>query len=341
MLTWLKPKTGNAQVQDLWAVEVKGGAPYVLVDADQLSSASKALSEAEKARRERMRVSARGVVAYDWDASSKSILVPLDGDIYRVDLASRKITQITDTPDDEVDAKLSPTGRHLTYVRKNTLYVKELESGSEVALTPNGDGAVSYGVAEFIAQEELGRYTGYWWSPDSTRIAYARVDESQVDIVPRIEIGGSEFRLIEQRYPKAGTKNAVVELYVKALSGEAVKVDLGSNSDIYLARVNWSVDGKTLYVQRLSRDQQRLDLLKVDPATGAASVLLSEVSDSWIDLNNDFKPLKDGRFLWVSEADGNNHIYLYGADGKLIQQVTRGDWPVDYIAAVNEATGDI
>ncbi|GGZ37606.1 S9 family peptidase [Asticcacaulis endophyticus] len=341
ILTWLKPKASNAQVQDLWAVPVRAGTPYVIVDADQLSSASKVLSEAEKARRERMRVSARGVVAYDWDGSSKSILVPLDGDIYRVDRASRKITQVTDTPDDEVDAKLSPSGKHLSYVRANTLYVKDMASGAETAMTPKGDGTLSYGVAEFIAQEELGRYTGYWWSPDSARIAYAKVDESQVDIVPRIEIGGSAFKLIEQRYPKAGTKNAVVELYVKTLNGEAIKVDLGDDSDIYLARVNWAADGKTLYVQRLSRTQQQLDLLKVDPATGAASVFLSETSDSWIDLNNDFKPLKDGRFLWSSEADGNNHIYLYGADGKLIHQVTKGDWPVDHIASVNEAMGDV
>lgn len=133
----------------------------------------------------------------------------------------------------------------------------------------------------------------------------------------------------------------MVELFVKSLNGEAVKVDLGQNSDIYLARVNWSADGKALYVQRLSRNQQRLDLLKADPLTGASSVLLSETSDSWIDLNNDFKPLKDGLFIWVSETDGNNHIYLYGADGKLIHQVTKGDWPVDHIAAVNEATGDL
>lgn len=132
--------------------------------------------------------------------------MPLDGDIYRVDRNSRKITQVTDTPDDEVDAKLSPSGTHLSYVRDNTLYVKDMASGNETAVTPDGVGVVAYGVAEFIAQEELGRYTGYWWSPDSTRIAYAKVDESQVDIVPRIEIGGSEFKLIEQRYPKAGTK---------------------------------------------------------------------------------------------------------------------------------------
>jgi dipeptidyl-peptidase-4 len=194
LLTFLKPKLTNATVQDLWAVDVKGGEPYVLVDADTLSSEGKELSEAEKARRERMRVSARGVVAYDWDPSSKTLLVPLDGDIYLVDRATKKISRATETPGDEVDAKLNPKGGQVAYVRDQTLYVRDLDTGSERAITPRGEGVISYGVAEFIAQEELNRYTGYWWSPDGTKIVYAKVDESPVDIVERFEISGTGTR---------------------------------------------------------------------------------------------------------------------------------------------------
>ena len=342
LLTFLKPKTDNHDIQDLWAVPVKGGEPYVLVDANSLSSSDKALSEAEKSRRERMRVSARGVVDYGWSDNSQSILVPLDGDVYLVDRTTKAIKRITDTPGDEVDAKLSPSGDAVAYVRDQTLYLQDIKSGSETQLSPKGADTVSYATAEFIAQEEMDRYTGYWWNPKGGQIAYEKFDESNVPIAERVEIGGEGVNIVHQRYPFAGKANAVVELYVKSLAGgDPVKVDLGANPDIYLARVNWSPDGKTLYVQRLSRDQKTLDLLQVDPATGASKVLLSETSDTWVELNLDFKLLSDGSFIWSSERDGNKHFYYYGADGKLIRQVTHGDWPVDALKDVNEKTGEL
>ncbi|MDV6329208.1 S9 family peptidase [Asticcacaulis sp. 201] len=342
LLTWLKPKASNAQVQDLWAVPVKGGEPFLLVDADSLSSQNKELSEAEKSRRERMRVSARGVVAYEWSENSQSILLPLDGDIYLVDRATKKISRLTETPGDEVDAKLSPKGGAVAFVRDQTLYLKDLKSGIETQLTPKGEGTTTYATAEFIAEEELARHTGYWWSPLATQIVYQKTDESGVAVAQRVEIGGEGVKIVDQRYPFAGKPNAIVELYVKTIGQETpVKVDLGSNPDFYLARVNWAKDGKTFYVQRLSRDQHRLDLLQVDPATGATKTILSETSDSWVELHDDFKLLSDGSFIWSSERDGNNHFYYYGPDGKLVRQVTHGDWPVDKLADINEKTGEL
>ncbi len=297
LLTFLKPKTNNTRVQDLWAVPVKGGEPYLLVDADSLSSPDKALSEAEKSRRERMRVSARGVVAYDWSENSQSILVPLDGDIYMVDRATKAIKRITNTPGDEVDAKLSPSGDAVSFVRDQTLYMRDLKTGTETQLSPTGADTLSYATAEFIAQEELNRYTGYWWSPTAKQIAYEKFDESGVKIAERVEIGGEGVNIVHQRYPFTGTPNAVVDLYIKTLGGGDIKVDLGDNADVYLARVNWAKDGKTLYVQRLSRDQHTLDLLAVESLTGKSKVILSEKSDSWVELNNDFRLLSDGSFI--------------------------------------------
>ena len=341
LLTYLQPKKTNAQIQDLWAVPVKGGDPFILIDADSLSDSSKALSEAEKSRRERMRVSARGVVDYGWSEDSKSILVPLDGDVYMIDRATKAIKRLTATPGDEVDAKLSPDNTSVSYVRDQTLYVRDLKTDAETQVTPKGEGTITYATAEFIAQEELDRHSGYWWSPTAKQIAYQKTDESGVKIAERVEIGGEGVNIDQQRYPFAGTPNAVVELYVKTLGGADIKVDLGSNPDFYLARVNWSADGKTLYVQRLSRDQKTLDLLAVDPNTGKSQVTLSETSDSWVELNDDFRLLKAGGFLWASERDGNKHIYLYDASGRLVRQVTHGDWPVDHVADVNEKTGDV
>jgi len=156
--------------------------------------------------------------------------------------------------------------------------------------------------------------------------------------------------VVNQRYPRAGRPNAVVELYVSGLGGgPRTKVDLGADTDIYLARVNWSADGKTLYVQREGRDQQRLDLLAVDPATGAAKVILTEQQKPWVDLNDDFTPLKDGDFIWGSQRTGYQHLYLYKADGTLVRAITQGDWPIassagagrhpSAIAGVDQARG--
>ena len=342
LLTFLKPKADNGQVQDLWAVPVKGGDPFMLIDSTSLTTPGKVLSEAEKSRRERMRISARGIVGYDWSENSQSILVPVDGDIFLYDRATKAVKRVTDTPGGVVDARLSPRGDAISYVRDGALVLQDLKTGQATPLTPKGEGAISYATAEFVAQEEQFRFVGYWWSPSGTQIAYQKTDETNVKIAQRAEIGGEGITIAQQRYPFAGTPNAVVELYIKTLGNDTpVKVDLGSNPDIYLGRVNWSKDGKTLYVQRLSRDQHTLDLLKVDPATGKSSVLLSDTSNTWVLLTNDFRLLADGSFLWSSESDGNRHLYYYGADGKLIRQVTHGDWPVDHLADINEKTGEV
>jgi dipeptidyl-peptidase-4 len=340
LVTYLKSRPEDQNAQDLWAAPVKGGEPFRLIDSKALEPEQKALSEAEKARRERQRITQHGVVEYAWDDQGRFILVPLDGDLWLAERASGKVRRLTNTPGDEIDAKVSPKGQFVSYVRDQNLYVMDLASGRERALTTDGKGTLSWAVAEFVSQEEMGRFSGYWWSPDERKIALTRVDESGVDVIPRIDIGPEGAKVIDQRYPRAGRPNAVVELFVEDVAtGARVKVDLGANADIYLARVNWSKDGKTLYVQRQTRDQKRLDLLAVDPATGAAKVVLTETSPFWVELNDDFKPLQSGQFLWASERSGNNHLYLYEADGRLVRQVTQGDWPVDKVEGVDEARG--
>ena len=338
-VTYLKAKPDAANVQDLWAADVKGGEPYRLIDSAALSSGNKELSEAEKARRERARVAAtRGIVEYSWDKQGRFILAPLDGDIYLAAVADGKVTRLTETPGDEVDAKVSPKGGYVSYVRDQNLYIKPATGGTETALTTEGKDALSFGTAEFIAQEELDRFTGYWWSPDEARIVYTRVDESGVDIVPRADIGPSGATIVNQRYPRAGRPNAVVELFVRDLaSGKVAALDLGANKDIYLARVDWSADGKTVYVQRLTRDQKTLDLIAFDAATGKGRTILTQTDPHYIEVADDFQPLKDGSFLWSSEQDGNRHLYRYAADGKLIAQITKGDWPVSALEGVDEA----
>ncbi len=214
-VTYLKAKPDAANIQDLWAINVAGGEPYRLIDANALSSATKELSEAEKARRERARVAAvRGVIDYSWDKQGRFILVPLDGDLYLVTVADGKVSRLTNTPSDEIDAKVSPQGNFVSYVRDQNLFIRPIAGGAEIAVTSEGKDTLSFGVAEFIAQEEMSRFTGYWWSPDESRIAFARVDESPVDIIPRADIGPTGTTVVQQRDPRAGRPNAIVDLFV-------------------------------------------------------------------------------------------------------------------------------
>ncbi len=342
LVAFLRSREDNVDVQDLWAAPTGEGEPYKLIDARALVPDAGELSEAEKARRERMRISARGVVEYAWDQQGRYILAPLEGDIFLASRADGKVRRLTETPADEIDAKVSPKGNYVSWVRDQNLVIYDLATGKETPITDDGAGLITWATAEFIAQEEMDRDTGYWWSPDERYIALTRVDESPVDVVPRFEITGGGATMVEQRYPRAGRPNALVELYVRDLqSGARVKVDLGANTDIYLARVDWSHDGKTLYVQRQSRDQKTLDLLSVDPATGAARVILSQKAQAWVDLNDDFHVLPDGRFIWSNEDSGWRHLYLYDRNGRRIRAITQGDYPVKHLDGVNEQTGEV
>jgi len=338
-VTYIKTRADDLTITDLWIADVAGGAPRLLLDGKQLAPAERELSEAEKTRRERAGVATRGVVDYDWDDQGKLILAPVEGDVWVYDVAAKQARQLTKTAGDEIDAKISPKGGFVSYVRDDNLYVTPTAGGGERALTEGGTELKSWGTAEFIAQEEMDRHTGYWWSPDDKAVALAFVDQTGIDIVDRPEVNATGARVVPQRYPRPGRPNAKVDLYVQPLDGGArIKVDLGADADIYVGRVDWSKDGKTLYVQRESRDQRRLDLLAVDPKTGQGKVILTETSPHWVDLTDDFRPLKDGTFLWSSETSGFRHLYLHGADGKVIRQVTHGDWPVEQIEGLDEAS---
>jgi len=336
-VTFLKAKSDDQRLTDLWIAPTDGAAPHLIIDGRALTPKGAMLSEDEKSRRERQGVQTRGVVDYSWDEAGKQILVPVEGDLWLYERADGRLIKLTDKPADDTDAKISPLGNFVSYVRGDNLYIMPTKGGAERALTSGGDDLQAWGVAEFIAQEEMARETGYWWSPDDTRIALTHVDVRGVDVVPRLDIGPEGASVVNERYPRAGRPNARVDLYVEDVaSGARVKVDLGSNPDFYLARVDWSKDSRTLYVQRQTRDQRRLDLLAVDPATGAARVLVSQTSAHWVELSKDLHPLKDGTFLWSSETSGYRHLYLYAADGTLIRQVTRGAWPVAELLGVDE-----
>jgi len=339
LLTSLKPRADEKDRLDLWALDTRTGAERMLVDSRKVGTGAE-LSEAEKMQRERARVGgSKGIIGYDWAPDGKSILVPLDGDLYLATLDG-KATRLTSMAGAKLNPVVSPKGGFVSFVHDQNLVVQPLPGGEPRRVTTSGAGTVHWGEAEFVAQEEMHRSTGYWWSPDDARIAVERFDEAPVGVVTRAAIGADGTKVYDQRYPAAGTPNALVELHVMNADGSgAVKVDLGSDPDIYLARVNWTPDGKTLLVQRQSRDQKTLDMLKVDPATGKSSVLFTEKSGerSWVNLSDAYRLMKDGSLIWRSERDGYGHLYRF-ARGKWTQ-LTKGPWVVSGLAGADEAKG--
>jgi dipeptidyl-peptidase-4 len=338
LVTLLRNRPEERERYDLWAIDTATGASRMIVDSKKLGSGA-ALSEAEKMQRERARIgSLTGIVSYEWAPDGRHILVPLEGDLYLADL-SGGVRRLTNTPDSELDATVSETGRFVSYVKDQNLHVVNL-SGGDRAVTTDGGGPISWGVAEFIAQEEMGRFRGHWWAPNDARIAVARVDESKVEVATRASIGAEKTTTFEQRYPRAGTANAVVDLYLMNPDGSGrEKADLGANPDVYLARVNWLPDGSALLVQRQSRDQKRLDLLRVDAATGKSTLLFTERSPTWINLHNDLRVLSDGSLIWASERSGFQHLYRWNK-GRFTQ-LTSGSWVTEGIVGIDEQAGKL
>ncbi len=339
LLTSLRARVDEKERFDLWALDTKTGKERMLVDSKKIGSGAE-LSEAEKMQRERARIGgSKGIVAYDWAPDGKSILVPLDGDLFLATLDG-KVSRLTETKDGELNPTISPAGGYVSFVRDQNLFVQPLTGGAARALTTSGAGTVHWGEAEFVAQEEMDRRTGYWWAPGDTMLAVEKFDDAPVGVVTRAAIGAEGTKVYDQRYPAAGTPNSLVELYVMKPDGSAqVKVDLGRDTDFYLARVDWTPDGSALLVQRQSRDQATLDMLKVDPTTGKATVMFTEKAGakSWINLTDAYRVMKDGSLIWASERSGYRHLYRF-AKGKWTQ-LTSGPWVVEYLAGVDEAKG--
>lgn len=340
-VTYLKGKADDANRLDLWQYHIKDGKHSLLVDADSLISGAETLSDEEKARRERMRLFASGIISYSWSKNSDALLFPLNGDLYYYQLSSKTAKKLTDTSEFETDATISPTGRYVAFIRNQNLFVLEIASGKETQLTFDGGGDIKNGMAEFVAQEEMGRMTGYWWAPDDSKIAFTRTDESGVAEVVRNEIYADEIKLFNQRYPYTGTANANIQLGVVTLKDASINwISHGDDEDIYLPRVEWTKSARYLSYQWQSRNQQQLELRLVDLTNNQQKVLLSENSNTWLNLHDDLHFLANEQgFIWASERDGYKHLYHYDFNGKLLRQLTSGSWVVDELDAVNEKQG--
>lgn len=343
-VTFLRGKDRDRNRLDLWEYDIASGQTRLLVDSSVVLPGEEVLSDEEKARRERQRIAAlSGIVDYQWSPDGKALLFPLGGELYFYDLTKSgrdAVRKLTNGGGFATDPKISPKGGFVSFIRDRNLWAIDLASGKEVQLTRDGSDTIGNGVAEFVADEEMDRHTGYWWAPDDAAIAFARIDETPVPVQKRYEVYPDRTEVVEQRYPAAGDHNVRVQLGVIAPKTGARPrwIDLGKDPDIYLARVDWR-DPQRLTFQRQSRDQKKIELIETTLTNGTQRTLVTETSTTWVPLHNDLRFLKDGRFLWSSERSGFEHLYVASEDGSTLTALTQGEWVVDSLLAIDEAAG--
>ncbi len=259
------------------------------------------------------------------------------GTYYVWDLARRRLIPVSRNPGYQMFAKFSPDGRRVAFVRDHNLFVTDLDSGTETALTTDGSDDIINGTSDWVYEEELDLRDAFRWSPDGSRIAFWRFDQSAIRPYFLINADPLYPELVPVRYPKAGTPNARVRLGVVELSSGRVSwMDLGSDSDVYVAAMDFADSPTELWYTRLNRRQNELDLVLADARTGAAHVVVADSDSAWVEAEEPIWIDGGRQFLLQSERDGYAHLYLYERNGTLVRRVTTGDWDVESVAAVDE-----
>jgi dipeptidyl-peptidase 4 len=335
-VSYLKAESPGSLSRVLWRTPIRGGEPVNVARPPGGGDTDTNVSREEALRRERQRLRDTGITQIDWAEKTDRAVIPLKGDLYLVEV-DKPLRRLTETTAPDIDPKLSSDGSRVAFVRDGDLYQVEIASGKETRLTQGATDGLTHGLAEFMAQEEMGRQTGFWWSPDGSRIAYQETDERHIPRYTIVHQGGAELSVETHRYPFPGQANAKVRLGVIAPDTGDTKwlYYADPTEDVYLARVDWDGPGAVL-VQVLSRDQKTLRLVRIDVASGQRRILLEDRSDSWVNLHNDLRVIKGtGEILWSSERSGFRHIELHDADGKLLRTLTAGEWAVDSVIGVD------
>jgi dipeptidyl-peptidase-4 len=329
---------GKETKTELWAMDAANGERRLLVASDKLESILPADSSKPT---QATGLGRRAPAQYQWAPDGRAILFQGPTALAWLDFKSQTARTLVSGKAAIADPKISPDGRYVSFIRDHNLWFVDLADGKERAITQGGTEEIRKGELDWVYPEELDIKTAYWWSPDSSAIAYLEMDERKVSQYPMVDFsspsGGAEM----ERYPVAGGVNPIVRVLVTAIGGGELRVmDTGAETDIYIPRVNWLTDSKHLAIQRLNRTQTTLDLLIADAQTGNTRVALTEKDQYWINLSDDLYFLKDGkRFLWSSERTGYRHFYLYDLDGKQLAQLTKGEWEVSALDAVDESKG--
>lgn len=335
-IAYLRPADDDHERLDLWIYDLETRKASRAIDASTLSAQAVELSDTEKARRERRRTSASGVVEYEWLPDGSGIVFPLDGRAHLLRLDSGDLRTLTPADRFVTNLKMSPKGTWLTFLHERNLHVLEIATGRTLALTQDDEATVSNGLADFIAQEEMHRFDGYWWAPDERHIAYTRVDEASIPVTHRYEITAGEITVHPQRYPYAGGPNVRVELVVMALdTGKSFNVPWRREDEDYLARVWWPLATELMFL-RQRRDQKDMELVATE-LDGNVRELIEEHSETWLNLHDDFAFVESlDAFVWSSERSGMRRLYLHRRDGTFDKPLTQFDGNVAKLLTVDE-----
>jgi dipeptidyl-peptidase-4 len=322
--------------QELHELDLASGRTRLLVRPDDLlAGVSEEISPEEQARRERQRIADRGFTAFSLSPDGAQVLLSFAGRLFLVTRqsgAARTLTRADAAA--PLDPRFSPDGSRIAFVRAGNLHVLEIEGtglGEPRSITAGANDDRFFGLAEFVAQEEMSRFEGFWWSPDSRQLAYTEVDQRGVERFAIADPARPERAPQSFAYPRAGRANARVRLMLAPAVVEAgagpglatpLVVDWDHERYPYLARVLWDVPHAPLAVLVQSRDQRELALLVVDEATGSTRPLIVENDVDWINLERDLpRRLPDGSILWATEKDGARALLCVKADGAVDRQL--------------------
>ncbi|HEX2962883.1 MAG TPA: S9 family peptidase [Ignavibacteriales bacterium] len=263
------------------------------------------------------------------------------GTFYIYDTKDKRFFLLAQSDKEQSNAQFSPDGKKIGFVRGNNMFVVDIATDREKQLTFDGSETILNGHFDWVYEEEFSIIDGWQWSPDSRTIAFWRLDQSPEPEVELVNYDSLYFQGYKYRYPKPGAKNAIVKIgVVNTESGKTQWMDLGKETDIYVPRIQFTADPKILSVQKLNRLQNHLELLFCDVNTGSSKLIVEENSpESWVDVQDALTFLKDKKtFIWASDRDGFNHLYLYDYSGKLLNQITKGSFVVDNVLGVDEAS---
>lgn len=320
-------KDANGEFAEWRRFDVKTGKATPLFDRAKVAAALRAAGADEKEAKEAAESS-----DLNFDATKNATLLEIADDLYVYSFATGKATRLTTAKGEEEEATFSPDGKRVAFVRNNDLFVVDL-NGNERRLTTDGNEKTLNGKLDWVYQEEVygrGQWKAYWWSPDSARIAFLRLDERPVPEYTVVDHIPYRPELEVYPYPKAGDPNPLVALKIAgANGGDIVTVDIGRYAEVQplIVNVEWTPDAKTLTYQVQNREQTWLELVAAT-LDGKSRTVLRETTKAWVDPIGNPKWLKDGSFLWQSERSGWRHVYHYKLDGTLIRQITSGEWEV-------------
>jgi dipeptidyl-peptidase-4 len=334
-VTYLKSE-GASLSRVLWKADLAGGAPKVIARPPGSGDTDANVSKEEALRRERQRLRETGITSVVRAKNADVAIIPLGGDLYVLKGSDGPLERLTDTEGPEIDPQLSPDGTKVVYVWQGQLWLLDLGTKEKRELSEKADEGFTGGLAEFMAQEEMGRSTGFWWEPGGDWITYQSSDERHIPLYSIVNQGASEYSVETHRYPFSGAANAKVKLFycgVTTQGGNQWPFD-SLNGDVYLARVDWYAKLIPL-IQVLSRDQRSLKLYKFENSNEQPKLLLEDVADTWINLHNDLRVIDTGEILWSSERTGFRHLELYDKEGKKIRDLTSGPWAVDAVEQVD------